>query len=174
MCEHEAEHMACVGHLKINLCIFDYSMCTEYVYIIFYSDEEAVDEDDDSEEDDDPAWREYSSGEDSGGRGRSPIRQADSPSGPSGSRGRGGRARGGRARSGRARSGRARVEEAGVEGAGVEGAGVEGAGVEGVGPRRTLAHNRNLFMMRTLGIPSLPFNQVVRQGFILIGMSSGE
>ena len=69
-----------------------------------------------------------------------------------------------------------------VEGAGprVEGVvpGVEGAGpgVEGAGPRRRrkLAHNQSLFMMRTLGLPSLPFNQVVRQGFILIGMSSVE
>ncbi len=34
--------------------------------------------------------------QDSDGKGRSPIRQADSPSSPSGSRGRGGRARGGR------------------------------------------------------------------------------
>ncbi|CAB3979420.1 Hypothetical predicted protein [Paramuricea clavata] len=114
-------------------------------------DEEPADEEDDDDfevDDKDPNWKEDGDlGEGSGGRGRSPIRRrADSPNGTSGNRGRGSRGRG--------RSGR----EAGVEGLGIP------------GPTLIVVN----LMMQTLGIPSLPFNQAVRQEFILIGMSCGE
>ena len=62
----------------------------------------------------------------------------------------------------------------GAVGPGAAVAGVEGAGVEGLGIPGSTIVVVNLMMMRTLGIPSLPFNQAVRQEFILIGMSCGE
>ncbi len=100
--------------VKCNLHMFDYVMYSEYVSIIFYSDEEPVDDDDFEVDDEhgDPACREYTdTGEASGGRDRSPIRRLDSVSGPSGSRGRSGRARGVRATGGRSRGGRGRAQE---------------------------------------------------------------
>jgi hypothetical protein len=66
----------------------------------------------------------------------------------------------------------------GAVGPGVVGPGVAGPGVAGVveglgilGPPIVVV---NLIMMQTLGIPSLPFNQAVRQELILIGISCGE
>ena len=63
----------------------------------------------------------------------------------------------------------------GAVGPGAVGPGAVGPGVvEGLGIPGPPIVVVNLIMMQTLGIPSLPFNQAVRQEFILIGMSCGE
>ena len=142
----------------------------QYVYSIlfFYSDEEPADEEDDDFEadDEDPDWEEDGDlGEGSGGRGRSPIRRrADSPmvllaigEGAVGAGAVGPGAVG-----------------PGAVGPGAVGPGAVGLGVVGLwipGPTLVVV---NLMMMWTLGIPSLPFNQAVRQELTLIDMSCGE
>ena len=62
----------------------------------------------------------------------------------------------------------------GAVGPGAVGPGAVGPGVEGLGIPGPTIVVVNLMTMWTLGIPSLPFNQAVRQEFILIGTSCGE
>ena len=62
----------------------------------------------------------------------------------------------------------------GAVGPGAVGPGVVGPGVEGLGIPGPSLVVVNPMMMWTLGIPSLPFNQAVRQELTLIDMSCEE